>query len=47
MNDNICYDRSRIILNQYAETVSIARFLVDGQNTRMFVIFEMQTILIT
>ncbi|CAG9532451.1 unnamed protein product [Cercopithifilaria johnstoni] len=33
MDDNICHDRSRIILNEYAETVSIAKFLVEGQNT--------------
>ncbi|VDK61999.1 unnamed protein product [Onchocerca ochengi] len=34
MNDNICCDRSRIILNEYAETINIARFLVEGQNIR-------------
>ncbi|EFO28449.1 hypothetical protein LOAG_00045 [Loa loa] len=34
MDDNICCDRSRMVLNEYAETVSIARFLVEGQNTR-------------
>ncbi|KAL3985354.1 RhoGAP domain family protein [Acanthocheilonema viteae] len=33
MNDNICYDRSRIILNEYAETISIAKFLMEGQNS--------------
>ncbi|KAK6108150.1 RhoGAP domain family protein [Brugia pahangi] len=33
MNDNICHDRSRIVLNEYAETVGIAKFLVEGQST--------------
>ncbi|KAM3717289.1 Rac GTPase-activating protein [Dirofilaria immitis] len=32
MNDNICCDRSRIVLNEYAETINIARFLVERQN---------------
>uniref|UniRef100_A0A0N4T3R0 Phorbol-ester/DAG-type domain-containing protein n=1 Tax=Brugia pahangi TaxID=6280 RepID=A0A0N4T3R0_BRUPA len=36
MNDNICRDRSRIVLNEYAETVGIAKFLVEGQSTCNF-----------
>lgn len=35
MNDNIYCDRSRLILNEYAETVSIAKFLLEGQSTRL------------
>uniref|UniRef100_A0A915PJ14 Rho-GAP domain-containing protein n=1 Tax=Setaria digitata TaxID=48799 RepID=A0A915PJ14_9BILA len=34
MNDNICYDRSRVVLNEYAETINIGRLLVEGQNIR-------------
>lgn len=39
MTDSISYGRSRMILNGYAETVNIARFLFE-QNNRKFVVFE-------